>query len=61
MCLICIDLDRERLSSKEARRNLGEVYKSMENEHVMQVIRKIWKQEDKELTEFEVYIRECDA
>ena len=61
MCLICIDLDLERLSSKEARRNLGEVYKSMENEHIMQVIRKIWKQEDKELTEFEVYIRECDA
>ncbi len=64
MCLICIDLERERLTSKEARRNLGETYGSLESDHVMQVIRKIWKQEDKEAQTldlgFEAYMRDCD-
>ena len=69
MCLICIDLDRERLTSKEARRNLGESYASMDKDHVIEVLRKIWKQEDKETNKeinmydvgFEAYMRDCDV
>ena len=69
MCLICIDLDRERLTSKEARRNLGETYTSMDKDHVIEVLRKIWKQEDKETSKeinmydvgFEAYMRDCDV
>jgi hypothetical protein len=60
MCLICIDLDRQKLSSKEARRNLGEVYTTMETKHVYEVIKKIWRQEDKEYKDFEKYIKTCD-
>ena len=69
MCLICIDLNRERLTSKEARRNLGESYASMDKDHVIEVLRKIWKQEDKEANKeinmydvgFEAYMRDCDV
>ena len=69
MCLICIDLNRERLTSKEARRNLGESYASMDKDHVIEVLRKIWKQEDKETNKeinmydvgFEAYMRDCDV
>ena len=69
MCLICIDLDRERLTSKEARRNLGETYTSMDKDHVIEVLRKIWEQEDKETNKkinmydvgFEAYMRDCDV
>ena len=69
MCLICIDLDRERLTSKEARKNLGESYTSMDKDHVIEVLRKIWKQEDKETNKeinmcdvgFEAYMRDCDV
>ena len=69
MCLICIDLDRERLTSKEARRNLGESYTSIDKDHVIEVLRKIWKQEDKETNKeinmydvgFEAYMRDCDV
>ena len=60
MCLICIDLDRQKLSSKEARKNLGEVYTSMETKHIMEVIKKIWRQEDRECNDFEKYIKTCD-
>ena len=69
MCLICIDLDRERLTSKEARRNLGESYTSIDKDHVIEVLRKIWEQEDKETSKeinmydvgFEAYMRDCDV
>ena len=68
MCLICVELNRERLTSKEARKNLGEMYTSMESDHILEVIRKIWRQEDKEIQaiasvdrDFELYMRECDV
>tara|TARA_R110002020_G_scaffold19158_9_gene66583 strand:- start:661 stop:858 length:198 start_codon:yes stop_codon:yes gene_type:complete len=65
MCLICIDLEREKLTSREARQNLGESYTSMENNHIIEVLKKIWKQEDKEIEKlnlgFEAYMRDCDV
>lgn len=60
MCLICIDLDRQKLTSVEARRNLGEVFEKMEEEHIIEVIEKIWVQEDKEYKEFNEYMEVCE-
>ena len=60
MCLICIDLDRQKLTSVEARRNLGEVFEKMEEEHIIEVIEKIWIQEDKEFDEFQEYMKVCE-
>ncbi len=33
MCIICIDLEKERLTVQEAWRNLGEMKNSIEPEH----------------------------
>ena len=57
MCLICIDLERQKLTSIEARRNLGEVCEKMEEEHILEVIEKIWVQEEKE---FDEYMEVCE-
>jgi hypothetical protein len=51
MCLICADIDNGKISAMEARRNLGEMYISMEKEHVLETLRKIWKLEDEEYDE----------
>ena len=48
MCLICIDLQKEKLTSHEARRNLNELHLDLEEDHVETVIKLIWKLEDKE-------------
>ena len=58
MCLICIDLERQKLTSVEARRNLGEVFEKMEEEHIIEVIEKIWVQEDREFNE---YMEVCES
>ncbi len=51
MCLICVELQRDKLTSKEARRNLGESYKTLEEEHRLEVLKLIWKKEDEENVE----------
>ena len=56
MCLICVDLQRDKLTSQEARRNLGETYMSLDKEHVESLLRLIWKKEDEELQD---NIEEC--
>tara|TARA_R110000765_G_scaffold333910_1_gene424383 strand:+ start:2068 stop:2319 length:252 start_codon:yes stop_codon:yes gene_type:complete len=33
MCIICIDLEKERLTAQEAWRNLGEMKNSIESDH----------------------------
>ena len=48
MCLICVEISKEKITSKEARRNLSEVYVNMESDHILEVLRSIWKLEDKE-------------
>ena len=60
MCLICIDIEREKLTSMEARRNLGEVHVHMKKKHILEVLRKIWAQEEKELKAFDEHIKGCD-
>ena len=48
MCLICAELKQNKLTSLEARRNLGELYNNMEKDHIHEVLRLIWDKEDKE-------------
>ena len=41
MCLICIDIAREKLTSIEAFRNLREVWEELEEEHLGEVFGRI--------------------
>lgn len=41
MCIICLELDRDRLTPFEARRNLGEMSSTIEPEHLAEVERRI--------------------
>ncbi len=63
MCLICIDLQRDKLTVNEARRNLGETYKALDKDHTLEVLKLIWKKEDEESDHdpFEQYLNELDA
>ena len=54
MCLICIDLQKGRLTWKEARKNLGETHTELEREHILEVLKLIWKSEDEENTILEI-------
>jgi len=49
MCIICVDLTKDKLTYKEARRNLSEVGSTIEPEHRIEVLKLIWKKEDDEL------------
>jgi len=48
MCLICVELTKNKLTSKEARSNLEEIHEDLDEEHIFEVLRAIWKKEDKE-------------
>jgi hypothetical protein len=48
MCLICVELSNNKLTSLEARRNLKEVALELERSHVEDVLRAIWTKEDEE-------------
>jgi hypothetical protein len=48
MCIICVELTKNKLTSLEARRNLGEFRETLEQEHKLEVLRNIWKKEDEE-------------
>ncbi len=49
MCLICVDIQKEKMTALEARRNLNETYKSLPSEHIIEVLKLIWKLEDESL------------
>jgi len=49
MCLICVELTKNKLTSAEARRNLGEWGPTLDKEHRYEVLREIWKKEDEEM------------
>ena len=49
MCIICIELTKDKLTHKEARRNLNEIGPTIEPEHRIEVLRLIWKKEDQAL------------
>lgn len=48
MCIICVELEKDKLTSKEARRNLDEFREILEKEHKLEVLKLIWKKEDEE-------------
>ena len=37
MCIICVDLQKDKLTWREARRNLGEVHTKLEKDHILEV------------------------
>ena len=41
MCLICVEIDKERLSFREAWRNFKEMERDLNDEHITQVKQKI--------------------
>jgi len=48
MCLICIELEKDKLTSLEARRNLGEMSEQIVKDHKLEVLKLIWQKEDEE-------------
>lgn len=46
MCIICIDIQKDKLTWKEARNNLGEVYTKLEKDHILEILKLIWGKED---------------
>ena len=57
MCLICVDLTKDKLTSREARRNLKETYTTLSKNHVLRVLKMVWKKED---DEYENFIKEIE-
>ena len=51
MCIICNDLEKDKLTSIEARDNLDELHATLAKEHIHEVLQLIWAQEDKEYIE----------
>ena len=51
MCLICVELRKDNLTSAEARKNLGEMRSVIDADHRLEVLRRIWEKEDDELTD----------
>ena len=48
MCLICAELTKNKLTSAEARRNLGEMRAGLKKDHILEVLKLIWQKEDEE-------------
>tara|TARA_Y100000114_G_scaffold120800_1_gene115834 strand:- start:137 stop:325 length:189 start_codon:yes stop_codon:yes gene_type:complete len=48
MCIICAELAKGKLTSLEARRNFTEMKSSLNDEHRLEVLQRIWKKEDEE-------------
>ena len=48
MCLICVEMLHERLTSHEARRNLGEIKSTIPKEHIIEVYQAIRDKENEE-------------
>jgi len=48
MCLICVELSKNKLTVEEARRNLGELCTDLTKDHVHEVLRLIWQKEDEQ-------------
>jgi len=55
MCLICVELTKNKLTAREARRNLEEVHEDIDKEHIFEILRAIWKKEDEEDEEVDPY------
>lgn len=50
MCLICVDFEKGKLTTKEARRALGEMVEKIGPEHAAEVERKLEEAEAEDAT-----------
>ena len=50
MCLICVDLAKEKLTAKEARRALGEMRMKIDRDHIAEVEAKLAEAEARATT-----------
>jgi len=48
MCIICIDIEREKLTFKEAITNLREMYQSIDYTHLEEVTKRVFDLEIEE-------------
>ena len=55
MCIICVDLQKNKLTYKEARHNLSEMRSVIPEEHKHDVLRLIWQKEDEDEDELYWY------
>ena len=64
MCIICVDLTKEKLTSFEARRNLKEMSSTIPEDHKLELLNLIYKKEDQEFQEqYDKHLeeQECDS
>tara|TARA_Y100001938_G_C8092476_1_gene435910 strand:- start:1708 stop:1899 length:192 start_codon:yes stop_codon:yes gene_type:complete len=59
MCIICVELQKNKLTSFEARSNLREIGPTIQEDHRMEVLQLIWDKEDEETNNFGVEETEC--
>tara|TARA_R110002110_G_scaffold277013_1_gene492256 strand:- start:274 stop:456 length:183 start_codon:yes stop_codon:yes gene_type:complete len=60
MCLICVELTKNKLTTKEARRNLEEMHEELGRDHIFEILRVIWKKEDEEDDPFDMWFSGSD-
>lgn len=41
-----MDIQKDKLTWQEARRNLGEVHAKLEKDHILEILKLIWEKED---------------
>ena len=44
MCLICIDLQKDKMTAIEARSNLNEIHETVSREHTMEILQVVTSQ-----------------
>ena len=49
MCIICIEIEKNKLSAREARANLTEIIEQIDEDHVLEVKSKILNKESQEI------------
>lgn len=60
MCLICAEIKNDKLTSSEARNNLSEVYTTLEKDHILEILKLIWKKEDQESKHLDEALNELE-
>lgn len=53
MCIICIEIEKDKLKFREAIKNLREMYQTIDYDHVDDVIKKVLDLEKKEMKKVE--------
>ena len=60
MCLICVDLQKDKLTWKEARNNLNETYKDVDKDHMLEILKLIWDKQDEEKKHLDKSLNKLD-